>query len=52
MTVFDDKEIVEREVANYFTEIYKRPSHMVTLPDMSILMWRMRRCKLIQGVAV
>ena len=29
MTVFDDKEIVEREVANYFTEIYKRPSHMV-----------------------
>ena len=29
MTVFDDKEIVEREVANYFTEIYKRPSHMI-----------------------
>ena len=29
VTVFDDKEIVEREVANYFTEIYKRPPHMV-----------------------
>ena len=29
MTVFDDKEIVEREVALYFTEIYKRPPHMV-----------------------
>ena len=28
MTVFDYKEIVEREVANYFTEIYKRPPHM------------------------
>ena len=28
VTVFEDKEIVEREVANYFTEIYKRPSHM------------------------
>jgi len=28
VTVFEDKEIVEKEVANYFTEIYKRPSHM------------------------
>jgi hypothetical protein len=27
--VLDAKEIVEREVEKYFTEIYKRPSHMV-----------------------
>jgi hypothetical protein len=27
--VFDDKEIVERDRANYFTEIYNRLSHMV-----------------------
>jgi hypothetical protein len=31
VTVFDEMEIVEKEVANYLTEIYKRPSHMVTL---------------------
>jgi hypothetical protein len=30
VTVFDDNEIVKREVANYFTEIYNRPSHMVS----------------------
>jgi hypothetical protein len=27
-TVFEDKAIVEREVANFFTEIYQRPSHV------------------------
>jgi hypothetical protein len=30
VTVFDDKIIVKRELANYFTEIFKRPSHMVS----------------------
>jgi hypothetical protein len=29
VTVFNDKEIVERDVANFFSEIYKRPSHML-----------------------
>ena len=28
VTVYEDKEMVEIEVANYFTEIYKRPPHM------------------------
>jgi hypothetical protein len=52
--VFDDKEIVEREVVNKFTDIYKRRSHVICnlQPDISNLMWKMRRCKLILGVAV
>ena len=33
--VFDDKLIVEREIATYFTKVYERPSHMA-LPSNEI----------------
>ena len=28
VAVYDDKSIVEGQIAEYFTEIYKRPQHM------------------------
>ena len=28
VAVYDDKSIVEKQIAEYFTEIYKRPQHM------------------------
>ena len=32
-TVFDDKFAVEQEIATYFTQVYRRPEHMMLQPS-------------------
>ena len=31
--IIEDRNLVEEAIANYFKEIYKRPDHMVGLPE-------------------
>ena len=31
--IIEDRNLVEEAIANYFKEIYRRPEHMIGLPD-------------------
>ena len=31
--IIEDRNLVEEEIANYFKEIYRRPEHMVGVPE-------------------
>ena len=31
--IIEDRTLVEEEIANYFKEIYRRPEHMIGLPE-------------------